>query len=106
MDLNALMHSENAANIQVVISAKDLRDCFESWLKFATQKIKERDEPTYYTREELEGLLHITPPTLIKYRKEGRVPEPMLVGGKLLYDKAEVHRKIEEGKLKIKIKRS
>lgn len=106
MDLNALMHSDNAANIQVVISAKDLRECFESWMKFAIQKIKERDEPTYYTREELLELLHVTDPTLNEYRKKGIMPEPVkMAGGKVLYDKAKVREAIESGKIKVKIRR-
>lgn len=106
MDLNALMHSDNAANIQVVISAKDLRECFESWMKFAMQKIKERDEPTYYTREELLELLHVTDPTLNEYRKKGIMPEPVkMAGGKVLYDKAKVREAIESGKIKVKIRR-
>lgn len=103
MDLNALMHSDNAANIQVVISAKDLRECFESWMKFATQKIKERDEPTYYTREELLEVLHVTDPTLNEYRKKGLIPEPVrMAGGKVLYDKAKVREAIESGQIKLK----
>ena len=106
MDLNALMHSDNAANIQVVISAKDLRECFETWMKFAMQKIKERDEPTYYTREELLELLHVTDPTLNEYRKKGIMPEPVkMAGGKVLYDKAKVREAIESGKIKVKIRR-
>lgn len=105
MDLNALMHSDNAANIQVVISAKDLRECFESWLEFATKKIKERDEPTYYTREEMLELLHVTDPTLNRYREEGKIPDPVrLAGGKVLYDKAKVHEAIASGKIRMKIK--
>ena len=103
MDLNALMHSDNAANIQVVISAKDLRDCFESWMEFATQKIREHDEPTYYSREELLEVLHVTDPTLNEYRKKGLIPEPIkIAGGKVLYDKAKVREAIESGKLKIR----
>lgn len=106
MDLNALMHSDNAANILVVISAKDLRECFESWMKFATQTIKERDEPTYYTREELLELLHVTDPTLNRYRTMGILPQPVkMAGGKVLYDKAKVREAIESGRIKVRIRR-
>lgn len=105
MDLNALIYSENAANIQLVITAKDLRDFADSLMEFATQKIKERDEPTYYSREELLEVLHVTDPTLNDYRKRGLIPEPIkIAGGKVLYDKAKVLEAIESGQIRIKHK--
>ena len=102
MDLNALVYSENAAGVQLVISAKDLRDFADSLMDFATQKIKERDEPTYYSREELLEVLHVTDPTLNEYRKKGLIPEPIRMGGKVLYDKAKVREAIESGRLKVR----
>lgn len=104
MGLNELLYSENAANIQVVINAKDLRDFADRLVEFATQKIQERDEPKYYTREELEQLLHVSAPTLVAYRKKGLIPEPVVIDGKVLYNKAEVNKAIEERKVKIKTK--
>jgi len=101
MDLNALIYSENAANIQVVVSAKDLRDFADSLIAFATQKIKERDEPDYYTREELLDKLHVSDPTLRKYRN---ILKPVTVGGRLLYDKAKVLEAITNGQMKVKEK--
>lgn len=103
MDLNALIYSENAANIQVVVNGKDLRDFADSLIEFATRKIKERDEPEYYTREELLEKLHVTDPTLNEYRKKGLIPEPVkIAGGKVLYDKAKVLEAIESGQLRIR----
>lgn len=106
MDLNALIYSDNAANIQVVVSAKDLRDFADSLMAFATQKIKERDEPTYYTREELQELLHCSTPTLLSYRRQGLIPEPVTMGGKTLYDKAKVKESMTSGRLKVKVNRT
>ena len=106
MDLNALIYSDNAANIQVVVSAKDLRDFADSLMAFATQKMKERDEPTYYTREELEELLHCSTPTLLSYRRQGLIPEPVTMGGKTLYDKAKVKEAMTSGRLKVKVNRT
>ena len=105
MDLNALIYSENAANIQVVITAKDLRDFADSLIAFATKKIQEQREPTYYTREELLELLHVTDPTLNRYRERGLIPEPhKIAGGKVLYDKAKVYEALASGRLRIKNK--
>ena len=105
MDLNALVYSDNAANVQLVISAKDLRDFADNLIDFATKKIKERDEPTYYSREELLEVLHVTDPTLNDYRKRGLIPEPIkIAGGKVLYDKAKVLEAIESGQIKLRKK--
>ena len=95
MDLNSIIRSENAANIQLVVNAKDLRDLLDGAISFAKQEIQERDEPTYYTREEMLELLHCTDPTLNKYRSKGIIPEPETIGGKVLYDKAKVREAIK-----------
>ena len=102
MDLNALIYSENAANIQVVVNAKDLRDFADRLVAFATQKIKERDEPDYYTRDELLEKLHVSDPTLRSYREKGLIPEPVTIGGRVLYDKAAILKALEERKIKIR----
>lgn len=103
MDLNAIIRSENAANIQLVVNAKDLRDLLDGAMAFAMKKIKERDEPTYYSREELLEVLHVTDPTLNDYRKRGLIPEPIkIAGGKVLYDKAKVLEAIESGQIKVR----
>ena len=103
MDLNAIIRSENAANIQLVVNAKDLRDLLDGAMAFAIKTIKERDEPEYYTREELEQLLHVTSPTLIEYRRKGKIPEPIKVAnGRVLYNKTEIHKAIESGRIRIR----
>ena len=104
MDLNSIIYSENAANIQVVINAKDLRDFADRLVDFATKKIKEQNEPEYYTREELQQMLHVSAPTLVTYRKKGLIPTPVTIDGKVLYNKAEVNKAIEKRKVKIKLK--
>ena len=94
MDLNALIYSENAANIQVVVSAKDLRDFADRLVAFATQKIKERDE--------LLEKLHVSDPTLRSYREKGLIPEPVTIGGRVLYDKAAINKALDERKIKVR----
>lgn len=102
MDLNSLIYSDNAASLQLVVNAKDLRDFADSLIAFATQQIKERDEPSYYTRDELLKMLHISDPTLMSYRRKGLIPEPVTIEGRVLYNKADVRKAIEDGKLKVK----
>lgn len=102
MDLNSIIRSENAERIQLVVNAKDLRDLLDGAMDFAMKTIKERDEPSYYTREEMLELLHVTDPTLTSYRKQGLIPEPVVMGGRVNYDKAEVRRYIEANRRKFK----
>lgn len=103
MDLNSIINSENAGNIQLVVTAKDLKDLLDGAMAFAMKTIKERDEPTYYTREELLEVLHVTDPTLNAWREKGLIPEPVrLAGGKVLYDKAKVYEAINSGKIKFR----
>jgi len=102
MDLNSIIRSEGAESIQLVVSAKDLRDLLDGAMAFAMKRIKERDEPTYYTREELADLLHVSQPTLLDYRKKGLIPEPIKVGDRVLFDKVKVREAIENGKVRIR----
>lgn len=103
MDLNAIIRSDNADKIQLVVNAKDLRDLLDGAMKFAMQTIKERDEPEYYTREEICELLHVSKPTLHNYRKKGLVPEPIKVdGGRVLFNKVDVHQAISSGKITVR----
>ena len=102
MDLNSVIYSDNATNIQLVVNAKDLRDFADRVIEFAMMKIKQRDEPEYYTRKEVEDLLHVSSTTLKTYRKQGCMPEPVRVKGRLLFNKAEVHKAIDEGRVKFR----
>lgn len=102
MDLNAILHSPNAANIQVVINAEELRKCFEDFTAWGMERIKERDEPSYYTREELQQLLHVSSPTIINYRKKGLLPDPVVIDGRVLYDRAKVRDAILNAPMKFR----
>ena len=102
MDLNAIIRGENAGNIQLVVNAKDLRDLLDGAMAFAMKTIKERDEPEYYTREELARGLHVSMPTIYEYRKKGVIPEPVKIGDRVLFDKAKVREAIDSGRVRVK----
>lgn len=104
MNLNSIVYSEEAPNTLLVVNAKDLREFADNLVAFATKQIKEREENPYYTREELEAMLHVSSPTLVSYRKKGIIPEPIILDGKVLYNKSEVNEAIEKN-TKLKLKR-
>lgn len=99
MDLHSIIYSDEAPKIQLVVNAKDLRDFAESIMAWGMKTIKERDEPTYYTREEMMELLHVSDPTIRDYRKKGLIPEPVTVGGRVLYDKAKVREALTKNRV-------
>ncbi len=100
MDLRNILYSEDVEKIQLVVNAKDLRDLLDGAIAWGMQTIKERDEPTYYTREELQQLLHVSAPTLLSYRKKGLIPQPITIEGRVLYNKAEVREALIKKKFK------
>ena len=99
MDLHSIIYSDEAPKIQLVVNAKDLRDFAESMIAWGMKTIKERDEPTYYTREEMLELLHVSDPTLRLYRKKGLIPDPVTIGGRVLYDKAKVREALSKNRV-------
>lgn len=103
MDLNTIIRGDDADRIQLVVNAKDLRDLLDGAMAFAMKTIKERDEPEYYTREELAALLHVSQPTLLDYRKKGKIPEPVRIGDRVLFDKAQVREAITSGRVRLRI---
>lgn len=92
MDLNAIIRSENAGNIQLVVNAEDLRKLLDDAMRYATQTIIERDQPEYYSRYELASMLHVSQPTLLEWNKKGLLPKPIKISGRVLYDKAKVRK--------------
>ena len=77
MDLNTIIRSENAEKIQLVVNAKDLRDLLDGAMAFAMKTITERDEPDYYTRQELADKFHVSLVTLGRWVDGGKLPEPV-----------------------------
>lgn len=102
MDLNSIIQSENAGSIQLVVTAKDLKDLLDGAIAWGMKTIKERDEPTFYTIEELCEVLHVSEPTLLSYRKKSLVPEPMVMDRRALFDKAEVREYFNRNKRKFR----
>jgi hypothetical protein len=94
MGLTELIQSKDAGNTLLVVTAADLGKLADDLIAFATQKIKEREEPDYYTRDELAAKLHVSLVTLNRWRNSGLIPEPVTIDGRVLFDKAEVRDKI------------
>ncbi len=104
MDLHNILYSPNAANIQLVVNAAELRRCFEKLEEQIMKRIQEHDDPQFYTREELAEVLHVSVPTIYNYKNKGLLPDPVTIEGRVLYDKAQVRQCIESGKLRLRIR--
>lgn len=90
MDLQMLIQSDNAQNIQVVINAADLKKCFDDLRKWCIDFIKEETDPQYLTRKEIEKRLHISTVTVYSWVKKGWLPEPVKINGRVLWEKSKV----------------
>lgn len=94
MDLHNLLYSrspEELNHVQLVISAAELRQCFDEQERWIRATIKEATEPEYYTRKELSKLLHLSLPTIDRHVEQGRLPKPVKHGTRVLFDKASVN---------------
>lgn len=98
MGLTELIQSKDAGNTLLVVSAADLKTLTDDLIAFATRKIKESDEPDYYTRQELADKFHISLVTLGRWKDKGLIPEPVTIDGRVLYDKAEVRDKVNSNR--------
>ena len=107
-DLSSIINGKQGAQALFVVSGEDLAKLFEDIKKFCIATIKERDEPKYYTREELAEVLHVSLVTLGRWRDNGLLPEPVKIDGRVLYDKAKVRDAIEGSytlKRKLKVRK-
>jgi excisionase family DNA binding protein len=101
MDLHNILYSADPSelkNVQLVVNAADLRQCFDEQEKWIRSVIKEASEPEYYTREELSQLLHISLPTIDRRVESGKLPKPIKHGRRVLFDKSSVNCYIKENK--------
>lgn len=108
LDLSSIISGKQGAQALFVVSGEDLAKFAEDIKKFCIATIKERDEPEYYTREELAEVLHVSLVTLGRWRENGLLPEPVKMDGRVLFDKAKVRDMIESSytlKRKMKVRK-
>ena len=94
MDLHNMLYSADPSelqHVQLVISAAELRQCFDEQERWIRSTIKEATEPEYYTRKELSKLLHLSLPTIDRHVEQGRLPKPVKHGTRVLFNKADVN---------------
>lgn len=61
-------------------------------------KAMEEEKPKYYTRKKLCEILHVSAPTIIEMGKRGEIVEKR-IGGRVLYDAAEIDKAVKEKKI-------
>lgn len=100
MDINAILQSPNAGNIQLVVNAEDLRKCFESWMDFTSQEIEKQRQPHYYTVEEVKDLFKVSTSTIYNWISAGKL-HPLRIdeGSRIYFNQEEVRSMLENGTL-------
>ena len=96
---NMIKGLESLDDIQTSLNVM-LENLAETIADKVMARIKEEDssKPKYYTRKELCGILHVTNPTVIEMVKRGEIREKK-IGGRILYDAAEIDEAVKENKI-------
>ena len=96
---NMIKGLESLDDIQTSLNVM-LENLAETIADKVMARIKEEDssKPKYYTRKELCGILHVTNPTVIEMVKRGEIREKN-IGGRILYDAAEIDEAVKENKI-------
>lgn len=91
---------ETLGDIQTPLNVM-LENLAETIADKVVARIKEEEDsnkPKYYTRKELCEILHVTNPTVIEMVKRGEIREKK-IGGRILYDAAEIDEAVKENKI-------
>lgn len=90
---------ESLSNMQTPLNTvlENLADTIADKV-IAKIKAEESNKPKYYTRKELCEILHVTNPTVIEMVKRGEIREKK-IGGRILYDTAEIDEAVKENKI-------
>ena len=60
LDINRLLQKEDRGSTLFMVSADDLKEWAESLIKDTIALVESKNEPKYYTREELSNILHVS----------------------------------------------
>ena len=90
---------ESLGNLQTPLNTmlENLADTIADKV-IAKIKAEESNKLKYYTRKELCEILHVTNPTVIEMVKRGEIREKK-IGGRILYDVAEIDEAVKENKI-------
>ena len=96
---NMITGLESLSNLQTPLNTvlENLADTIADKV-IAKIKAEESNKPKYYTRKELCEILHVTNPTVIEMVKRGEIREKK-IGGRILYDAAEIDEAVKENKI-------
>ena len=96
---NMITGLESLGNLQTPLNTvlENLADTIADKV-IAKIKAEESNKPKYYTRKELCEILHVTNPTVIEMVKRGEIREKK-IGGRILYDAAEIDEAVKENKI-------
>lgn len=93
--INQIMNA--GANVQLVLSATDLKELFFQWQKERNEEEKRRSVPapeTYLTQDEVAAKLQVDKSTLWRWDKSGYLNK-CRVGGKVRYRLSDVTKLME-----------
>lgn len=84
-------------NVQVVVSAADLKEFFEDLQEERKTASLPQQQETNLTLEEVLAILHITKSTIWRWGKQGYLV-PIRVGRRKFYKKSDIDKLLDEGR--------
>jgi excisionase family DNA binding protein len=96
--MNVIELVKNGANVQVVVSAADLKEIFSAWqLERETEReaaAAKEHEAVIMTASEAAAMLNVSKPTLWRWGQTGYL-KPIKIGKKTYYRQADLERLME-----------
>jgi len=100
MNLQTLIHSDEAPNTIIMMTGEDLRKLIDDTNAYTRQVIKEETSPSYYTTDDLMNLFKVSRTSIYNWVREGKLPEPFRPADsdKKLWSQAEIHKWVAAGR--------
>lgn len=101
LNLQQLIHSEEAPNTIVMMTAEDLRKLIEDTNAYTRKCVEEQHQPRYFTQKDLTKLFGVSRTTIYNWEAEGKLPKPFVPEGtdKKLWSQEEIHKWVNAGKV-------
>lgn len=101
MNMQTLLHSNEAPNTIIMMTAEDLRKLIDDTNAWTRRVVEEQHQPRYFDINDLKELFKVKSiVTIYNWINEGKLPAPMQLEGtdKKLWDQAEIRDWVAAGK--------
>ena len=100
MNMHSLIHSYDAPNTLVMMTAADLQKLIEETNAYTRRCVEEQHQPRYFDIDDLMKLFKVGRTTIYNWMNQGKLPEPMAIpdSDKKLWDQTVIRDWVASGK--------